>query len=508
VLALVVFLPLGAAFVVRVAYGLTSAALRLPPLAALLPAVPGGLVGLLLLTTLLNGTTGALQSVFLATDLEPLLATPAPLRAIFLARLLEGLFVQVALEAAFGTALLSGYGLALGYGAAYFVAVPLLLALIAGLPTGLGAIIALLLIRVAPARLTRDFVNVTNILLGVAAVALMQLLPRAGGQTVPLLSALNNPLLPSTWTGQALVAIGEGRWADALPASLAVVALSLAVFACSVLLVEQQAAGGIAELAATRSGRRRPAARAATAAPAAHGLKPRPVALVILRKELRTYPRDTANLQPLFSSLLLGGSWLWGTFHAGAGIFSDVGGNVLIALSVASLVAYHPGLGAISREGPGLWQLQSAPVSGADVALGKLAFAYLPYLAVGVPFLLVAGTLARLDPASLGVGALTVALLGWGCAALLVNLAFRLPRLEWKTTSQQVSTVAWFLALPCLGLYVLIGVPLLLIYRGVSPGPGQPLTFLICTAVASLATWLLHHEALHTAARRLSTIEG
>jgi ABC-2 type transport system permease protein len=506
-LALVVLLPIGGIAVVRLAEGLTAAALR-SPFAGLLPQVPGGVVLLILLTALLNGTTAALQSIFLASDLEPLLATPAPMRAVVLARLLQSLALQLGLTVALGMALLVGYGLALGYGVAYFLALPLLLGLIACLPTGLGAILALLLIRIAPAGFTRDFVNVVNILLGLSGFALTQLLPRVRGEAMPLLSALNSPALPSTWAGQALVAVGEGRWGDGLPPGLAVAALSLAVFGGGLLLTEQQAANGIAEMAATRGGRRRLAVRA-TAVGAANGRegRPRSVALAIFRKELRTYPRDTANLQPLLFSLLMGGSWLWGALQGGPGMFGGIGGNVLGALSVATLVAHHPGLSAISREGPGLWQLQSAPVSGADVALGKLALAYLPYLVVGVPFLLVAGVLTRVDLAGLGVGALTVALLGWGCAALLTNLAFRFPRLEWKTTSQQVSTTAWFLSFPCLGLYVLIGVPLLLAHRGVPAGPGQVATLLASLGLAAGATWLLYRETLNTASRALATIE-
>jgi ABC-2 type transport system permease protein len=505
--AAAVFLPIGAVAGVRLAQGLTAAAMR-SSFAELLPEVPGGLVLVILLTALLNGTASALQSIFLASDLEPLLATPAPMRAIFLVRLLRSLAVQLSLTVAVGTALLAGYGLALGYGLAYFVALPLLLALIAFLPTGLGAILALLLIRVAPAGFTRDFVNVVNILLGLSGFAIVQLLPRVSGEAMSLLSALNSPWLPSTWAGQALIAIGEGRWADALPPSLAVAGLSLAMFGGSLLLTEQQAANGIAEMATTRGGRRRPAGRVTVAgATSPRGERPRSVALVVFRKELRTYLRDTTNLQPLLYSLLVGGSWVWGSLQVGQGMFAGIGTSVLAALAIATMVAQHPGLSAISREGPGLWQLQSAPVSGADVALGKLALAYLPYLVLGVPFVLVVGVVTRLDPAGLGVSALIVGVLGWGCAALLTNLAFRFPRLDWQTPNQQVRTAAWFVSIPCLGLYVLIGVPLLLVHRGVPPGPGQLVTLLVTTGVVGLATWLIYRETLHTASRRLATIE-
>jgi hypothetical protein len=217
--------------------------------------------------------------------------------------------------------------------------------------------------------------------------------------------------------------------------------------------------------------------------------------------------RDTGNLQPLLSSLLLGGSWLWGALQGG-GAFASLGSTMLAALSIASLVALHPGLSAISREGQGLWQLQSAPLSGADVAMAKIAFAYLPYLVIGVPFVLFAGFVSHLDPARLGVGAVTVALLGWGCAALLVNLACRFPRLDWKTTSQQVSTAAWLLAFPCLGLYAAFCVVLIALYPAAPAGLGQLAALLGALALASLATWFLHREALQTASSHLTTLEG
>jgi ABC-2 type transport system permease protein len=504
---LVLFVPVLGVAVVRIAEELTAAAIH-SPIAALLPQVPGGLVTMMLLATLLSGTTGALQSVFLANDLEPLLATPAPMRAVLLARLLVGSIVPLGLVVSICTVVLTGYGLALGYGPAYFVALPLLLALIACLPTGLGVILALLLIRIAPAGFTRDFVNVVSILLGVGGFALTQLLPRVGNEAVPLLGALNSSLLPSTWAGQALVAIGEGDWGDALPTSLAIVALSLGVLVGSLLLTEQQAANGIAEMAATRGGRRHRAARVAVAGTySSGGARPRAVAVVILRRELRTYLRDTANLRPLLSSLFMGGWWFWGVLQGGS-VFSGVGTNVLAALFIATLVAYHPGLSAISRESRSLWQLQSAPVSGADIALGKLVFVYLSYLVVGVPFMLFAGIVTGLDLASLVGGALSVALLGWGCSALLVNLAFRFPRLEWKTTDEQVRTAAWLLAIFCLGSYVLLGMLVTSLYLLVPAGPGQLVALLISLGLTTFVTWLLHQETLRTASSCLATIES
>ncbi|HLH26345.1 MAG TPA: hypothetical protein VK066_27815 [Chloroflexota bacterium] len=504
--ALLLGLPIGAIFLVWLAHGMTEFAIH-SPVAELVPRVPGGLISLLLFTTLLSGTTAALQSIFLASDLEPVLVTPAPLRAVFLARLLHSLAAQLILTAILA-ALLTGYGLALGYSLAYFVALPLLLGLITCLPTGLGAILALLLVRLAPAGFARDFVNLTNILLGVAAVALTQVLPRLSGETLSLVGVINSPVLPSTWAGQALVAVGEGQWVNALPASLAVAVLSLVVFAGGVLLAEQQVASGIAEMAALHGGHRRPAARPIGVHTASgREARPRPVALVILRKELRAYLRDTANLQPLVTSLLFGGSWLWAALRGG-GAFEGLGSNAVAALSIATLVALHPGLSAISREGSGLWQLQSAPVSGADVALGKIAFAYLPYLVVGEPFVLFAGFVTRLDATALAVAVLAVALLGWGCAALLVNLAFRFPRLEWKTASQQVSLAAWLLAFPCLGLYGVFGVVLITLYPIAPPGPARLITLLAGIGLAGLLTWFLHRETLATAARRLAAVES
>jgi hypothetical protein len=106
------------------------------------------------------------------------------------------------------------------------------------------------------------------------------------------------------------------------------------------------------------------------------------------------------------------------------------------------------------------------------------------------------------------VGAVTVALLGWGCAALLVNLACRFPRLDWKTTSQQVSTAAWLLAFPCLGLYAAFCVVLIALYPAAPAGLGQLAALLGALALASLATWFLHREALQTASSHLTTLEG
>src|SRR5436190_420931 len=142
-----------------------------------------------------------------------------------------------------GPALL-GYGQGMGYGASFFVAATLVLALLPLLPAGLGALLVMAVVRVIPARRAREIVSVIGGLFGASWYIVNQFAPEvapriANVRTLESLRRLDVPLLPSAWAGRALVAAGQRDWLTLLAYGGLFTVLSRAVYAGCLLLAER-----------------------------------------------------------------------------------------------------------------------------------------------------------------------------------------------------------------------------------------------------------------------------
>src|SRR5262249_1312988 len=113
---------------------------------------PGVVLSLITVVLLLSSFGVALGSLFLASDLDLLMAAPVDRRAVFVSKILDGIGWYYALVAALALPALFAYGAALRFGPAYygFTLVTVLVAPL--LPAALGAVLVLLVARFAPAR--------------------------------------------------------------------------------------------------------------------------------------------------------------------------------------------------------------------------------------------------------------------------------------------------------------------------------------------------------------------
>jgi ABC-2 type transport system permease protein len=499
-------------------------------------ALPSIVLFFALVLLVLTSFTTVLSSLYLSGDIDMLLAAPVPMRAVFVVKFFGGLLVPYLLLFFLLGPFLIGFGQGLGFGLAFFAAALAVLLLLPLLPTGLGALLVMAVVRVIPARRAREIVGVIGGLVGVSWYILSQfsrqLAPAvASPQTLDYLRRFDNPLLPSAWGGRALVAAGEAGWARLALYGGLFAALSIGAFAACVLLAERLYYAGWSNMS-TQGGRVRGRPKTsdqglATAPDERRPLVFRLSSLVLPRqaaavfwKDLRVFPRDLQNLQQLIFPLVLAGVWTFqlisdrsssGGVGGGPPFFQTIGTLASAGISFYICLVLSSAMGgpSISREGKGFWLLKVAPVSARNLLLGKLALAYLPFLTVGTLFVVFLSLLQGSTPVEFARSLALVLLGGLGTTSITLGMGAAFPKFRWENPRQQTSFQAGCLApilyilYLALALGAVVGLPLL---GGIAPDYAAALLvggWAFFLGLTALAVW----GSLAFGAARLERIE-
>jgi len=421
----------------------------------LLAALPGLVLLAALSLLIFSSFSSLLASLYLSGDLDMLLVAPVPMRAVFVVKFFGGLLPQYLLLFALLGPVLLGYGQGMGYGPGYHLCAALALALLPLLPAGLSALLVMAVVRVLPAHRAREIVSVLGGLIAVAFYVLSQFIDTwipemTTPDTLAALLRTELPVLPSTWAGRALVAVGEGRPAPAIFYGGLFATLSIAVFVACLTLAERLYYTGWSNLA-IQGGPPRRLRRARQPATAGwlRAVVPLPPEIrAILAKDARLFFRDLSNLQGLIFPIAFALIWFyqvlvsppdraadpdapaWLTELGGFGAIAIV---FFICLSLSSALA---GTG-VSREGRTFWILKIAPISPLSILLGKFILAYLPFPTAGSFFLVVFALVQGGAPLTLAQQWALLMLAGSGCAAFGIGLGAAFPRLNWENPKQQ-----------------------------------------------------------------------
>ncbi len=437
------------------------------------------------LVLLLTSFGVLLQALYLAKDMDFLLAAPLPMRSVFLAKMIQSLLPNLALVSLFGVPILFGLGAAWKYSPVYYPLVIMVMLALALIASGLAALMVMAVVRVFPAR------RVAEVLGFIGAIAtfvcsqsgnLMRFEQVSSDQAVQTLSMagrFNQTWLPLTWAGRGLSAIGERNWVEGAGFLVLVFGASALVFWLSLAACERLYYSGWSSMQSVTK-RKRPAGRRtrlateATPARTAEGgalvgealfasaqrteasqvkeswlqrLLPLAV-LSLARKDSMVLRRDLRNLSQLVTPLIFGLMYgilllrggddaFVGSGQAPEAVLSglrslSVFGSVLLSLFVSwSLVARLAGMG-FSAEGVSYWLVKTAPVPPGQLIWAKFLVAYLPTLLLSGAYLVIISLLRteslRLLPFSLPAVALIIA---GDCG---INLAFGIAgaRLDWQ----------------------------------------------------------------------------
>jgi hypothetical protein len=456
-----------------------------------LQAMPVLIFTALFVGILLSSFGVLLQALYLSGDMDFLLASPVPIRAVFVAKLLQAVLPNFGLIALFGLPVLCGLGLAGHYNLLYYPLILLTMIALTLAAAGLSALLVMLVARLFPARRAAEILAFIGAILAFTCSQAGNLYNSFGHSTdvsgaqvsnmFNLLMRFNTPWLPLNWAGQGLVALGEGRWLTGILLVTLTLGLSVAAFMVALATAERWYYSGWAGMQVVARRKQqlrnvRPAARGEASHPVTPSrvfpvlgmghLLPTPV-WGILWKDFLLLRRDLRNLSQLISPLIFGVIYSLMLFRTGGQPPAGQGdapdwfinsfrillayGNVGMSLFVGWMLLGRLSGMAFSSEGRNYWMLKAAPVRAGHLLTAKFLVAYLPTLALGLFFLIgisflqkipLAGFLYSLVAVTMCLAGMNGILLAFG--ALGANFKWEDPR---KMSAGSLGCLGQFLAM-------------------------------------------------------------
>lgn len=402
-----------------------AAASLSPDLAASLLTV---LLTFLAIMVFLGALATAFASLHSSSDLGLLGVWPLRSREVVTIKLVEVGATSVEVTLVLGLPVLLAFGVSLRASPWFYVAVPLLLIVFLSLPTCLGVLTNVLVMRLVPARQAREVPLALSILGGALSLAAVQLMPAAVERTglaalMEWAHRLALPALPTAWLGSACAG---AAWGDGLGFATglgAYLALGGALAAAAVAATPRMMWS--AEETAGRRRRRSPRAR--QTADASRGTRAsvwgHPVTAIAF-KELAVVLRSPTELtQAAYGLTMVFVMFLSRLLSSADGTPIPMSPGLLAATALLAVVWMNTvvGLGAVGREGRAHWLPLTGPLPFRTWLAGKVLATWLLATPVGAVAVLVMG----LGPEGVAWPELLVVLLcvaaaSWGSAAVAV----------------------------------------------------------------------------------------
>lgn len=410
----------------------------------------------LFIAVLLTSFGGLLQALYLTGDMDFLMAAPVPIRAVFIAKLVQAVAPVFALVSFFGLPILIGLGLSGGYNPLYYPLLLLAMVALSLAASGLASLLVMLVVRVMPPRRAAEIVAFFGAIIGISFSQIGNIANAMGGpdegpsgaQVSGFLLLASTPWFPLNWAGRGLVELGEGRWLTGIPLVALTLGLALGAFWVAVRLAERWyytgwagmqvvarrakpargrraatgAAAGVEGAAATVAaatgsgvtgsvGAPVTASAAAGRAPLLARWLPQPVWAMIWRDAL-VLRRDLRNLSQLVTPLVLGVIYTVLLFRGGrstpGGIDADglpdpvrlllAYSNVGMSLFVGWMLLGRLAGTAFSREGRSYWLTKASPVGPGQQLAAKFIVAYVPAMLLAAAFNIVIAIVRGMAP--------------------------------------------------------------------------------------------------------------
>ncbi len=501
-------------------------------LSSIFEAIPTLVFSATFLGVFLTSFGVLLQALYLAGDMDFLLSTPLPIRAVFVAKLLQAALPNFALICAFALPLMFGIGASAEYTILYYPGVLLEMAMLALAAAGLSAIFVLMVVRIFPARRVAEVLGFLGAIFSILCSQSGQLAqweefsPEQATQMLLLLRQADVAWSPLAWAGRGVVSLGKSDWLIGGGLTLATIALAAAVFAASLIAAERLYYSGWAGMKSeARKRKSQGAAAAKLFSPAltnieksAAGFLSAPVSGLIA-KDWLVIRRDLRNLSQLVTPLILGVIYAvmilrgdnqpsslsgMGSSPWVSSLLSNLRTYVSVGLSLFvgwMLLARLAGMG-FAHEGRSYWILKTAPISTLQLILAKYLVAYLPSLTLSGLYLLAIWLIqaASLNTLLYSLAVITLCIAGntginlaFGIAG--ANLNWEDPRQMQRTFSGCLGGLATMLYLP-LSLLLFFGPPIAFTVFDLSEAIGQ-IVGLAFGGALSLACAIIPIIAVH-----------
>ncbi len=437
--------------------------------APFLQTVPVLVFTLLFVGILFSSFGVLLQALYLSGDMDFMLTSPVPIRAVFITKLLQAVLPNFGLAALFGLPLLYGLGFTGHYDLLYYPLVLLCMVALTLAAAGLSALLVMLVARMFPPRRVAEvlgFLTATLSILCSQSGNLFNALGRdvtiSGPQVngaFALLMRFNTPWNPLNWAGTGLVNVGMGRWLAGLVQVALILGLSALAFSFALVTAERWYYSGWAgmQVVAYRKKTARPGRdRVVTAGSVPENtslarlqvrrLLPAPVR-AILQKDFLLLRRDMRNLSQLVTPLIFGIFYTFIFLRPGDSIFPDSPDTPAIFSAISRFVSTYGNIGmslfvgwmllsrlagmAFSSEGRNFWILKASPVRASYLLTAKFLVAYLPTLALGLVFMVAVSILQRTSPAIFLYGLLAIAMSQAGMGGILLAFGVAGANFNW-----------------------------------------------------------------------------
>lgn len=425
----------------------------------------GGVIG-----NIFFGVTASFVTLYMSDDLELLFVAPVSTRAIFTVKILK-----VSLSNFFSTFILiflPGLFLGLLQKAPFLYYLWLIIITLAlqALGTAIASLVNLAVMRIVPPHRSKEAVGFIGALSGIIIALFFQIpsLMMASGSfnltdwvnaQGQLLKIMN--WLPWGWGSMALFNGASGGHLQAMLWSLLSVALAVAVFIPSFLLVERGFRRGWISLS-QGEGARKKKTRKTSAVPQAQSSKGiwQPHALAspargmwaVAKKDLLSIRRDTREWFGYLTPLLVMGFFVGRVLLLpGTGAKESLVG---IFVMYAIMFSGNLALQSFGREGESEWILNSVPLAGWPVVWGKLLAAVIPTLVL-MELLLTGTTIALGFAPNIIIGmAIAAALMSFGASAIGLFYSINNCRYNPDNPQQRISAGAALLMFLVNGLFI------------------------------------------------------
>jgi len=500
---------------------------------SVLTSIPALILSGLFLGTLLTSFGVLLQAMYLAGDMDFLVATPVPIRAVFIAKLLQAVIPNFALLALLGLPVLFGLGASSGYGPAYYPLVIVVMIALALAAAGLASLLVMLVVKVMSPRRAAEILAFFGALFGFACSQLGNFanifgknIHISGTRLAGILLLAQIRWLPLNWAGQGLVELGQNHWIAGVLFLGATLGVAVGIFAFALLTAEQLYYSGwagmqiVARKKAARPARVSRANRVNFLGIGIARLFSRPV-LGIVQKDYLTLRRDLRKVSHLITPVILGVMYTFSLLRGGsrapfddgsAGLVSEsfrvalsytsVGMSLFVGWMVLSRLA---GMG-FSQEGSNYWVLKASPVRPGQLLTAKFLVAYLPAVGLGLVFLLVISVLQGFSAGQFLYGLIVMLMCQAGTAGLLLSFGAVGANFNWEDPRKMnagsmgcLGQIATMLYLPVafgafilpLGLAGFFGLPIVYGYLA-----GLLLGVSVTAFSAYIPLWLVRRKVL------------
>jgi ABC-2 type transport system permease protein len=413
-----------------------------------------------------------LQTLYLSDDMDFLMSTPIPVRAVFIAKLVQAVLPNFVLLCIVTLPVLFGLGISSGYQIPFFPLTVLFLAVIALAAASLASLLVLFAARFFP---PRRIAEILGFVVGLSCFIGSQLAPRLidysfekssslqMNAAFEILGRINNPWSPSAWAGRGLVEVGKGAWLPALGWTSATFFLAGLTVCAALAISERLYFTGWANLQNIRRRSKKQAKITSPKTSPFSGVLSPPVRAV-LAKDFRLYRRDLRSLSGLLIPIILGVIYALGLVQshwqmpqgrgrAPAGfiqtgnllfLYADIGIALVLAWMLVSNMA---GL-AFSREGKSYWMLKASPISARQLLTAKFLVGFLPAAFICSIYLLVLEILKGGGFASTLIGIISIWIMIGGLTGIYLALGTRGAKFDWENPAQVYQTVG------CVGMLV------------------------------------------------------